>query len=1208
MAKVRFLVGIAVLLGLLETGFADVVFDPEFRFEDLIITSKIEPSDSNLYYHIKLIGCDLTTVEIGKPLLPVYFLSLLIPPDEDVDGITVDSIISTKVDIAGEYWVYPAQPPVYLGGTPEFAPPDSETYTSNLPYPGELVKVGWVGYRSGYKIVNLLIYPVQFTPAQKKLELWTNICFTLRTKAGINLAVPVYRRSEQSQRIIEAYIKSLVENPEDVRGAEGDPHQAEQRAKEAKPLEITFLPSIEGEFVDYVIITNETLKDTFQMFADWKTKKGVVTQVRTVECIDQNYWGCDLQEKIRCFITDAYKYWGTIWVLFGGDVELVSDRKANFDTHLLNWGPTDLYFSGLDGNWNANGNYQFGEADDDCDYFPDLFIGRASIEDEKEASIFVRKVLTYEKNPPTDYLTNMLLLGASISPYHLPDTAWHYDGWGAAAKETLQLAYPVGASIPWWFTIYELYGPRVDPIPPIEWEGDDELTAANAIAALNSGYHLINHADHCDYYNMGMGRETGGGFLFRDDAMNLTNGPRYFILWTLGCAPNAFDNKSISEAVLNCENGGAVAYVGNTRTAWVTNTIKKQDLEFFRTLFVDSLYNLGILLASTQNPDSFWTYECANMNLLGDPEMPVWTNTPQNLIVSHPDTFWLPESIFTVKVTGMSDGDTALVCVQKETEVYGYGTIGYPDSTIDFTIKPHTPGYLNVTVTCHNYFVYEDSCYIPQYAFFAWLYPYSYFVFDDSLQTYGRVNGNKDGILNPGELVQLYIDIGNSGAHTGYYVTATLRSDDTLIRITSDSVVYYGHILPGDIAHKDTLSHDGYFGFYLKPDYPDTILDYHRIHFDIFIEAFRSEGSEKNPSRHPQEWKYSLILTEFCDSLGHSGHRLVPTPEEPIYELYPEITNFGGGSAKGVVAILRGVPSFNIQDSVSYFGEIKSGKTKFNEQDPFVFRLPMTDLNIVMHDYYDREWIEPVFIDTIPAPDSVWANPDERAIEICWDYVNIPKPPTLAGYNIYRSENGVMFRRVNSVLITNVSLYHDVGLLDWFDYYYWITAVDTFGNESDFSPMIAQRTYPPYQQGFPAEVVIGWGGLGFYYSSLAVGDIDSDGKDEIAVGAQGNVYLFDDNGTVMQDWPVYIGDLPINSSPALADLNNDDTLEIIIGTGSWWGGGDNCVHCLNIHGQEMSGWPALVSAQVYASPVVADIDGDGQDEILAVTMAPDASL
>jgi hypothetical protein len=142
MAKVRFLVGIAVLLGLLETGFADLVFDPEFRFEDLIITSKIEPSDSNLYHHIKLIGCDLATVEIGKPLLPVYSLSLLIPSDEDVEGITVDSIISTKMDIAGEYWVYPAQPPVYLGGTPEFVPPDSETYTSDLPYPGELVKVG----------------------------------------------------------------------------------------------------------------------------------------------------------------------------------------------------------------------------------------------------------------------------------------------------------------------------------------------------------------------------------------------------------------------------------------------------------------------------------------------------------------------------------------------------------------------------------------------------------------------------------------------------------------------------------------------------------------------------------------------------------------------------------------------------------------------------------------------------------------------------------------------------------------------------------------------------------------------------------------------------------------------------------------------------------------------------------------------------------
>jgi len=1206
MNSAKFWVAIAVLLGLSATGFADVQFNSVFRVEGLSIRADIEPADSNLYHHIRHINCDVMTMDTAKPLLPVAFVSLVIPSDEEVAGVEINYALSTKIEIPGEYWVYPCQPPKYLTGISSFVPPDSATYASNLPYPGELVKVGWVGYRSGYKIVNLRIYPVQFTPAQKKLELWTNIYFTIRTRTGQNLAVPVYRRSELSQRIIEAYIKALVSNPEAVQ--KGEMLEVRIKKPEIRQLVITGLPSIEGECVDYVIITNEVLKDTFETLAAWKTKKGVVTQVRTVEWIDQNYWGCDIAEKMRNFISDAYSYWGTIWVLLAGDVEFVSARRAIYDSHLGSWGPTDLYFSGLEGNWNANGNHQFGEDDDNCDLYPDLFIGRASVENREEGGIFVRKVLTYEKNPPTDYLTRIMLLGASLEP------SGYWLGWGCKIKERLQKDAPYGASLDFIFgqeNIYELYGPRYDPeYPPpnplCRWEGDDELTAANAIAAMNSGsYHIINHADHCDYYNMGMGRETGGGYLYRDDAMNLTNGPNYFILWTLGCAPNAFDHKSISEAVLNAPNGGAVAYIGNSRTAWATSTIEYQDVKFFRTLFVDSLYNIGIPFASTQNPDTFWTYECTNMNLLGDPQMPVWTGAPHTLSVAHPFVVQLPESVITVTVTGMQEGDTAVVCLQKGTEAYGVATIGYPSTTAEFIIKCHTLGYLSVTVTCPNYFSYEGLCYIAP-ADGPYLCPHSYFVFDDSLDTWGKVNGNKDGILNPGEVIQLYLSIGNSGGAGAYGVYAKLRTADPFVHIR-DSVVYYYIIHPGEVVYKDTLT-GGYFGFYLDPDY--NLGKYHQIPFEIFIEEWGGENGGKSP--HPGEWRYSLLLTEFCDSLAHSGQKVVDVPNRKY--IYPQITNLGWGSARGVKAILRAIfgPSPVRPDTISYFGEIKPGETILNETDPFIIPWPANNLQIVMRDYYGREWIEPLVIETISPPDSVWAYPDERAIDICWKYEDIPAATTLAGYNVYRAKQVgpvIEWEKLNSVLITEASYYRDDGLLDWRMYSYRTTAVDTSGNESEFSEIAYQRTFPPYQQGFPVTVPVGPRGLGFYYSSPAVADVDGDGEDEIAIGAEGWVYLINHDGTIPLGWPVYLGDnISIHSSPALADINNNGVLEIIIGTGGWWGSSDYKVHCFNVVGEEMPGWPIALPSWVYASPVVANIDDDYQNEILAVTMAGDAAL
>ncbi|MEO0126293.1 MAG: C25 family cysteine peptidase [candidate division WOR-3 bacterium] len=1019
--------------------------------------------------------------------------------------------------------------------------------------------------------------------------------------------------------------------------------------------------------MDYVIITNEALKSVFQTLADWKTKKGIITQVRTVEWISANYSGCDLQEKIRNFIKDAYSYWGVGYVLLAGDTRIIPERRVA-ERKAEGWIPSDLYYSGVEGNWNANANYLFGELDiygnnvDSADIFPDLAVGRASVETIEEANTFINKVLSYEKNPTTDYLTKMLFL--AIWDKRLP-VEWASQRWAELAQLSFEQG---GTGFPEWFTKYELYAPVKFPdFPPYLWEGDSFLCKSRVVNAMNQGFHLIWHVDHCSQYSFGTGRDYNPDaqrLMFRNDVANLTNMTKPFILWTLGCDPNAFDYESISETFMNNPNGGAVAFMGNSvygyfGNEWMGNYI-------FCSLFHYNIWNLGDAFRSVQGANNYY-FGSYNQNLLGDPEMLVWDSIPKNLVVAHPDTFWLPESVFTVVVKDLAPGETAIVCVQKGTEAYAVGMVpnAESDTSVSFLYKPYTPGYMNITVTCHNYFVYEDSCYVPKYSGFAWLYPCSHFVFDDSLQTYGRVDGNKDGVLNPGEHIQVYFDIANSGAYTGYYVTAKLRSSDTLVSII-DSAVYYGNIAPGETAHKDTLT-GGYFSLYLKPNYPDSALEYHRIPIEIFIEAYRDttdkqgygednnlsqngtevptprsretftvnrgpdnysgaihrtdgllkqvqhdnvrgmiqndrEGNKgKEMSRHPQEWSYSLLLTEFCDSLTHSGQR-ISISNDTIF-IYPEISNLGGGSARGVEVILRGAA--DIIDSIAYLGEVKSGIRKQDTLDPIVIYGVYSDLQLVMQDYYKREWTEPLFIDTIFPPDTLWAKSDEKAIDVNWQYLHISEPPSLAGYNIYRSLNETdPYERINPLLIRGVSYYRDVELDDWTKYFYKICGVDTLGNESDFSSAIAQRTQPRYQTGFPVNVEIGTYSFGFYLSSPAVADIDLDGKKEIAIGAQGRVYLFDDNGAIMPGWPIYLGNYWIWASPALVDLNNDDTLELVIATGRTWPESDSMVHCFNIHGNEMPGWPVPVGSSVHTSPVIADIDGDMENEILVATWNP----
>jgi len=78
MNKIKFLVGIAILFGLWAAGFGDVTVDPVFSPADLRVINQFEPRDSNYYDHISLSGCELTTMEVGKPLLPVKFCKIVL--------------------------------------------------------------------------------------------------------------------------------------------------------------------------------------------------------------------------------------------------------------------------------------------------------------------------------------------------------------------------------------------------------------------------------------------------------------------------------------------------------------------------------------------------------------------------------------------------------------------------------------------------------------------------------------------------------------------------------------------------------------------------------------------------------------------------------------------------------------------------------------------------------------------------------------------------------------------------------------------------------------------------------------------------------------------------------------------------------------------------------------------------------------------------
>jgi putative cell wall-binding protein len=127
------------------------------------------------------------------------------------------------------------------------------------------------------------------------------------------------------------------------------------------------------------------------------------------------------------------------------------------------------------------------------------------------------------------------------------------------------------------------------------------------------------------------------------------------------------------------------------------------------------------------------------------------------------------------------------------------------------------------------------------------------------------------------------------------------------------------------------------------------------------------------------------------------------------------------------------------------------------------------------------------------------------------------------------------------------------------------------------------------------------------FSSPALADANGDGIDDVIIGADSSPGApVDHQGGVMRAlnhdrtaiWEVRINDI-IRSSPSVGDIDGDGKLEVVFGSGDYWGGTDSTkVFAVNIeNGSAVAGWPQSTDGVTNASPTLADLDGDGELDV-----------
>jgi hypothetical protein len=620
----------------------------------------------------KLMGYDIVRLNdgdylwaVGKPMLPYKELKVALPTGMAAKRVRV---VDTKSEeIPGEYNIFPAQPPrstEFSDRNVDFVEPDNETYTSTQPYPSTLVEFVRQSDLAGQGIAVIQIYPLQYVPSEKRLTLYSSITLVIEGVGGYQCGDYLPPNiSEKGRKTYEKMVKDMVVNPEDV--------QLNTTFEIGKS---TVLPA--GSF-DHVIITSVSFSSYFQPLVDWHTRKGVKDTVVTTTWIYGNYAGADTQ-KIRSFISDAHSTWNTTYFLLGGEKETV---PFVYRTYYLESTPSDQYYS-----------------DCDTDWVHEVFVGRVSVGSSTEVTTFVNKVLKYEKNPPrTNYPLDVLLIGMDM------ESQTHCQ----FLKDTLD------NHIPSRFNVTKVY------------DSDAGNHRDSVLHYLNAGQNLVNHADHCASNGICAGYLNHGSSwcISNTDVDALTNNNQMSVVVApLGCKASMIDSEDcVAEhfVIYNPYRAG-VAFIGNTREGYhglgaCDLYSGKLDREWWMGLFDRNLYNLGQTLVDSKNNFSSsdpcsrhceWT-----LNLLGEPEMPIWTDAPDSFAVTYPSTLPPESSSFLVHVEGstkLAPVESAYVCLWKGNEVY---LTGYTNTSGDltFTPSPDTTGIMYVTVTKHNYIPYEGG-------------------------------------------------------------------------------------------------------------------------------------------------------------------------------------------------------------------------------------------------------------------------------------------------------------------------------------------------------------------------------------------------------------------------------------------------------------------------------------------------------------------
>ncbi len=665
-----------------------------YRFNGMEYATKTEKGTPYQYLHIR----DFTYLKnTGKPALPVHYDLVLIP-----EGSRAEIRVKEGAVMNLSPWlVYPAlRMATDREGDPE---PEFEIdeafYSGNQLYPEQSVRISGSILVKGLEMAIIEVCPVRYMPSARTLYVYPD----LQYEVVFTPAESFIREDHFSARFLEQLPNFVLNNAS---------LKKELSSKTASK-------AVSGPAVDYIIVTHDNYLAAADSLAQWKAQLGY-----SCEIVSASSW---TSATVKQAIQQRYQNWNPKpdYFVILGDHNLVPG-EIHQDPSYGDDFATDLYYACMDGG---------------SDYVADMAFGRISVSSATEAMNVVRKIINYERNPPST--AAFYTSGLNCAQFQDDDSNSYEDRRFSLTSEDIRTylvnqhgfsinrVYKTDSDITplYWNDGYYAAGEPVPANlrkPTFAWDGDkydirDEINSA-------SGRLFVLHRDHG--YVGGSGWATPQ-FVTSDINM-LNNGNRTPVVFSINCHTGEYQlTECFSEKFLRYNNGGAVgvfgaAYysysgyndglvIGMFDAIWanpglIPNFTGNGDYPSGSPSPHAPIYTMGdvmnqglIRMIQTWGDDDY-THEL--FHYFGDPAMRMWTGQPSAVTATHSDSLHCADSVFYVYSSSLSDGLATLVVdgelIAETTLSSGSGMLTFP---------PFGGSVAILTISKHNFQPY--IAYIP---------------------------------------------------------------------------------------------------------------------------------------------------------------------------------------------------------------------------------------------------------------------------------------------------------------------------------------------------------------------------------------------------------------------------------------------------------------------------------------------------------------